>query len=94
MSSKTDAVNNLSAALECTKVYAAKVLDAVSKEIKRQLTTNGVAKIPGVGTLKVKVLAERVFRSPRTGQEVQKAARKTVRLAASQGMKAELAEGS
>jgi nucleoid DNA-binding protein len=87
MTTKAQLINSISADLGITKKAAAGFLNSFAKTVQTDLSA-GEALIPGIGKLKTRDRAARSGRNPRTGEALQISARKTIRLAASKGLKA------
>lgn len=87
MTTKAQLINSVSADLGVTKKAAAAFINSFAKAVQADLAS-GEALIPGIGKLKTRERAARSGRNPRTGEALEIAARKTIRLAASKGLKA------
>lgn len=61
-----------------TEADASKALDAVAEAVTHVANRDGMARVPGLGTFKVKQRAARQGRNPMTGEPVAIAARKVL----------------
>src|SRR5664279_1237600 len=75
---------------ETSKAAAERALDAVLRSIRRGVQTGGQVQIVGFGTFRVSKRAARLGRNPKTGEQIQIKASKTVRFSAGQGLKESL----
>jgi nucleoid DNA-binding protein len=75
---------------EVSKAAAERALDAVLRSIRRGVATGGQVQIVGFGTFRVSKRAARIGRNPKTGEQIQIKASKTVRFSAGQGLKESL----
>jgi DNA-binding protein HU-beta len=75
---------------DMSKAAAERALDAVLRSIERGLKTGGPIQLVGFGTFRVSKRAARLGRNPKTGEQIQIKASKTVRFAAGQGLKQSL----
>ncbi len=85
---KTDLIGiiQLKAGLE-TKAAAGKALDATLEAIVDALAQDETITLVGFGTFKASERAARTGRNPRTGEEIQIPAAKTVKFAPGKGLK-------
>lgn len=75
---------------DVSKAAAERALDAVLHSIEKGLKTGGPIQLVGFGTFRVSKRAARLGRNPKTGEQIQIKASKTVRFAAGQGLKQSL----
>jgi nucleoid DNA-binding protein len=75
---------------DISKAAAERALDAVLRSIGRGLKTGGPIQLVGFGTFRVSKRAARLGRDPKTGEQIQIKASKTVRFSAGQGLKQSL----
>ena len=75
---------------EISKAAAERALDAVLNSIKKGVANNGQVQLVGFGTFRVSKRAARAGRNPKTGEQIQIKASKTVRFSAGQGLKESL----
>ena len=75
---------------DMSKAAAERALDAVLRSIERGLKTGSSIQLVGFGTFRVSKRAARLGRNPKTGEQIQIKASKTVRFAAGQGLKQSL----
>jgi DNA-binding protein HU-beta len=71
----------------CSKSAAERALNAVLRSIQRGVQTGNPVQIVGFGRFRVSKLAARMGRNPKTGEQIQVKASKTVRFSAGQGLK-------
>ena len=86
---KAELVEALAAELDTTKTAAAEAFDVVIELLKKSLKKNKVVTVPQFGTFSVQKLKARKGRNPRTNEEIQIPASKTVRFKPSAGLKQE-----
>jgi DNA-binding protein HU-beta len=72
---------------EVSKAAAERALDAVLNSIKKGVQSGGQVQLVGFGTFRVSKRAARLGRNPKTGEQIQIKASKTVRFSAGQGLK-------
>jgi nucleoid DNA-binding protein len=75
---------------DISKAAAERALDAVLNAIKKGVQTGGNVQLVGFGTFRVSKRAARMGRNPKTGEQIQIKASKTVRFSAGQGLKQSL----
>jgi nucleoid DNA-binding protein len=75
---------------EVSKAAAERALDAVLNAIKKGVQSGGEVQLVGFGTFRVSKRAARMGRNPKTGEQIQIKASKTVRFSAGQGLKQSL----
>lgn len=75
---------------DVSKAAAERSLDAVLHSIQKGLKTGDQIQLVGFGTFRVSKRAARLGRNPKTGEQIQIKASKTVRFAAGQGLKQSL----
>ena len=75
---------------DISKAAAERALDAVLISIKKGVQTGGTVQLVGFGTFRVSKRAARMGRNPKTGEQIQIRASKTVRFSAGQGLKESL----
>ena len=75
---------------DISKAAAERALNAVLGAIGRGLKTGDSVQLVGFGTFRVSKRAARTGRNPKTGEQIQIRASKTVRFAAGQGLKQSL----
>jgi DNA-binding protein HU-beta len=73
-----------------SKAAAERALNAVLGAIERGLKTGDQVQLVGFGTFRVSRRAARMGRNPKTGEQIQIKASKTVRFSAGQGLKQSL----
>lgn len=78
MSAKDDLVNLLASETGCTKTSARSAVDKMFQSIMTQCKKGGQLQIPGFGKFLVRERAARMGRNPRTGQQMQIKASKSV----------------
>lgn len=89
--SKSALVSAVADSAGITSAAASKAVDAVFDEISRTLAQNGKFAVPGFGTFVVRELAARSGRNPMTGEPLQIAASKSVRLRPASALKSSIA---
>ncbi len=67
---KQAAVDEIAAAIGCTKADASKALDALFAVVTRQLQEAGGFRLMGFGTFTTRQVAEHKGRNPRTGETI------------------------
>jgi DNA-binding protein HU-beta len=72
---------------DVSKAAAERALNAVLGAIERGLKTGDQVQLVGFGTFRVRKRAARLGRNPKTGEQIQIKASKTVRFSAGQGLK-------
>jgi len=75
---------------EISKAAAERALDAVLNAIKKGVQSGGEVQLVGFGTFRVSKRAARMGRNPKTSEQIQIKASKTVRFSAGQGLKQSL----
>lgn len=75
---------------DMSKAAAERALDAVLNAIKKGVQAGGQVQLVGFGTFRVSKRAARIGRNPKTGEQIQIKASKTVRFSAGQGLKQSL----
>lgn len=75
---KSDLITEVAGVTELAKATVARVLDAATEAMRRDLDVQGKTTLDGIGTLRVKKVAERNGRNPRTGEAIVIQARKRV----------------
>jgi DNA-binding protein HU-beta len=75
---------------DVSKAAAERALDAVLAAIKKGMQTGGPVQLVGFGTFRVAKRPARIGRNPKTGEQIQIPASKTVRFSAGQGLKQSL----
>ena len=75
---------------DMSKAAAERALDAVLNAIKKGVQAGGQVQLVGFGTFRVSKRAARIGRNPKTGEQIQIRASKTVRFSAGQGLKQSL----
>jgi DNA-binding protein HU-beta len=75
---------------EISKAAAERALNAVLGAIERGLKSGTQVQLVGFGTFRVSKRAARLGRNPKTGEQIQIKASKTVRFSAGQGLKQSL----
>ena len=75
---------------DISKAAAERALDAVLNSIKKGVQSVGEVQLVGFGTFRVSKRAARMGRNPKTGEQIQIKASKTVRFSAGQGLKQSL----
>ena len=75
---------------DISKAAAERALDAVLASIKKGVQAGGEVQLVGFGTFRVSKRAARMGRNPKTGEQIQIKASKTVRFSAGQGLKQSL----
>lgn len=75
---------------EISKATAERALNAVLGAIERGLKSQTQVQLVGFGTFRVSKRAARLGRNPKTGEQIQIKASKTVRFSAGQGLKKSL----
>lgn len=84
---KADIINEI-AKTTCTKVEAAKALDAFIEAVKKDLKKGNKVTIVGFGTFSVTKRAARKGRNPQTGATIKIAAKKVPKFTAGKALKA------
>lgn len=87
---KGELVEKVALAINDSKAAATRAVDAVLEAIADGLKATGQVQLAGFGTFKVSQRAARRGRNPRTGQEIEIPATKSVKFHPSQNMKAAL----
>jgi len=89
---KQDLVDNVHTAAGdgLTRKQTAEVIDTVFATVGESITGDGKFFVPGFGTFTVKERKARVGRNPRTGQEIQIPASRTVAFKVAAGLKSTL----
>jgi DNA-binding protein HU-beta len=80
MSTKANAIAQLSEALGTTKAAAANVYEQVAKIALGSVKAEGLAIIPGLGRLKIVTRPARKARNPKTGAVIDVAQRNVLKL--------------
>lgn len=75
---------------ETSKAAAERALDAVLVGIRRGVKMGSPVQLVGFGTFRLSKRAARMGRNPKTGEQIQIAASKTVRFSAGSGLKSSL----
>jgi nucleoid DNA-binding protein len=75
---------------DVSKAAAERALNAVLGAIERGLKSGSQVQLVGFGTFRVSKRAARLGRNPKTGEQIQIKASKTVRFSAGQGLKKSL----
>ena len=75
---------------DISKAAAERALNAVLGAIERGLKSGTQVQLVGFGTFRVSKRAARLGRNPKTGEQIQIKASKTVRFSAGQGLKQSL----
>lgn len=75
---------------DVSKAAAERALNAVLGSIEKGLRTGNPVQLVGFGTFRVSKRAARLGRNPKTGEQIQIKASKTVRFAAGTGLKGSL----
>ena len=75
---------------DTSKAAAERSLDAVLIAIRRGVKLGSPVQLVGFGTFRVSKRAARLGRNPKTGEQIQIKASKTVRFSAGQGLKESL----
>jgi DNA-binding protein HU-beta len=75
---------------DISKAAAERALDAVLNAIRKGVQVGGQVQLVGFGTFRVSKRAARIGRNPKTGEQIQIKASKTVRFSAGQGLKQSL----
>ena len=75
---------------DISKAASERALDAVLNAIKKGVQSGGEVQLVGFGTFRVSKRAARMGRNPKTGEQIQIKASKTVRFSAGQGLKQSL----
>ncbi|MGA2221142.1 MAG: HU family DNA-binding protein [Verrucomicrobiia bacterium] len=75
---------------DMSKAASERALDAVLNAIKKGVQAGGQVQLVGFGTFRVSKRAARIGRNPKTGEQIQIKASKTVRFSAGQGLKQSL----
>jgi nucleoid DNA-binding protein len=75
---------------DISKAAAERALNAVLGAIEKGLKTGNPVQLVGFGTFRVSKRAARMGRNPKTGEQIQIKASKTVRFAAGTGLKGSL----
>jgi DNA-binding protein HU-beta len=75
---------------DVSKAAAERALNAVLSAINRGLKSGDQVQLVGFGTFRVSKRAARMGRNPKTGEQIQIKASKTVRFSAGQGLKESL----
>jgi len=75
---------------DISKAAAERALNAVLSSIEKGLKTGNPVQLVGFGTFRVSKRAARLGRNPKTGEQIQIKASKTVRFAAGTGLKGSL----
>lgn len=73
-----------------SKAAAERALDAVLNSIRKGVQAGGPVQLVGFGTFRVSKRPARIGRNPKTGEQIQIRASKTVRFSAGQGLKESL----
>jgi len=75
---------------DVSKAAAERALDAVLNAIKKGVQTGGTVQLVGFGTFRLSKRPARMGRNPKTGEQIQIKASKTVRFSAGLGLKESL----
>jgi nucleoid DNA-binding protein len=75
---------------DVSKAAAERALNAVLEGIRKGVKTGSPVQLVGFGTFRLSKRAARMGRNPKTGEQIQIAASKTVRFSAGQGLKESL----
>jgi len=75
---------------EVSHAASERALDAVLNAIRKGVQSSGTVQLVGFGTFRVSKRAARMGRNPKTGEQIQIKASKTVRFSAGQGLKQSL----
>ena len=75
---------------DVSKAASERSLDAVLRAIQKGVKTGGEVQLVGFGTFRLRKRPARMGRNPKTGEQIQIAASKTVRFSAGQGLKESL----
>lgn len=84
---KTQMVGEVASAAEIDKKQAAQALDALAGLVSREVAAGGAVTLPGIGKVFCRERPERMVRNPATGEEIQKAADKTVKVTIAKALK-------
>lgn len=84
---KTQLVGEVASAAEIDKKQAAQALDALAGLVSREVAAGGAVTLPGIGKVFCRERPERMVRNPATGEEMQKAADKTVKVTIAKALK-------
>lgn len=79
---KEQLIDAMAAQSKLTKVKTKAALDALIKAVKKSISKGEDVVIPGFGSWKIKKLAARKGKNPRTGADIQIPAKKVVRFKA------------
>jgi DNA-binding protein HU-beta len=72
---------------DISRAASERALDAVLNAIRKGVYQSGTVQLVGFGTFRVSKRAARMGRNPKTGEQIQIKASKTVRFSAGQGLK-------
>jgi DNA-binding protein HU-beta len=75
---------------DMSRAASERALDAVLNAIRKGVMASGTVQLVGFGTFRVSKRAARLGRNPKTGEQIQIRASKTVRFSAGQGLKQSL----
>jgi DNA-binding protein HU-beta len=75
---------------DISRAASERALDAVLNAIRKGVMASGTVQLVGFGTFRVSKRAARLGRNPKTGEQIQIKASKTVRFSAGQGLKQSL----
>ncbi|HUK81931.1 MAG TPA: HU family DNA-binding protein [Verrucomicrobiae bacterium] len=75
---------------DISRAASERALDAVLNAIRKGVMASGTVQLVGFGTFRVSKRAARLGRNPKTGEQIQIRASKTVRFSAGQGLKQSL----
>ena len=84
---KTQLVAALADEMGGDKKSAGAALDAIISIITREVSGGGAVTLPGVGKIMCRERPERMVRNPATGEQIQKAADKVVKMTIAKALK-------
>jgi DNA-binding protein HU-beta len=84
---KTQLVAALADEMGADKKAAGAALDAIISIITREVSGGGAVTLPGVGKIMCRERPERMVRNPATGEQIQKAADKVVKMTIAKALK-------
>ncbi|HBQ36380.1 MAG TPA: DNA-binding protein [Rhodobacteraceae bacterium] len=84
---KTQLVAALAEEMGADKKAAGGALDAIIAVITREVSGGGAVTLPGVGKIYCRERPERMVRNPATGEQIQKAADKVVKMTIAKALK-------
>lgn len=78
--SKDQLISEIADSTDSTKIHIRNVLEHLGQVVNDALDSDGEITLPGIGKLKVHQRKARSGRNPQTGEEIQIAAKKVIKL--------------